>query len=153
MKHQTFCLITVGLLYLLTACTAQRPHSSIAEYRTFAIAPLAAKGSASDPTSAMRMNKEVREAILETLKAKGYVVKPLADSDFVVNVETSFSQDPIFESSERRSLMIGFYDRDRDELFWSNRRGRSSSRSMEPEQLRESIVTMLEPLPQAPYQK
>jgi hypothetical protein len=153
MKIRAWYPFSATAFCLLIACTTAEPDSHINEYRTFTIAPLSTKGSSSDPASAIRMNDEVRDAILESLTAKGYMVKALSDADFVVNIETSFSQDPIFESSERRSLMIGFYDKFSHDLIWSNRRGRSSSRTMQPEQFRQSILSMLEPLPHAPYQK
>jgi hypothetical protein len=153
MKTNLCYYFGAGLISLLIACATADKHSAIVEYRTFAIAPLSTKGSATDPASASRMNEEVHVAIVETLKAKGYMPQVLGESDFLVSVETSFSPDPLVEDSERRSLMIGFYDRSNHDLIWSTRRGRSSSRTMQPELLRESVIKMLEPVPTAPFQK
>jgi hypothetical protein len=153
MKKQAFSYFITSLFCMFFACATPETHVVITEYRTFTIAPLSTKGSPTDPASASRMNEEVHDAILDTLKAKGYMPTPLSEADFVVNVETSFSPDPLVEDSERRNLMIGFYDRFNHNLVWSNQRGRSSSRTMQPELLRENLLKMLEPVPQAPFQK
>jgi hypothetical protein len=153
MKKRALSYFIAPLFCIFFGCATPETHLVITEYRTFAIAPLSTKGSPTDPASASRMNEEVQAAISDTLKTKGYKPTPLSEADFVVSVETSFSPDPLVEDSERRNLMIGFYDRFNHNLVWSNQRGRSSSRTMQPELLRENLLKMLEPVPKAPFQK
>ena len=97
----------------------------------------------------MRLNEVARAAIVETLTAKGFRETTADAADFVVKVETEFSQDAIFESSEKRHAYIAFHDRINDKILWSAQRGRSSSRTLEPDLVRKTIIDMLAPVPPA----
>jgi hypothetical protein len=140
---------------MFAACTTSPEGSgaTLSEYRTFAVAPLSNQGPAMDPEAASRLNETIQKAIQEALIGKGYTETGPGEADFIVKLETAFSPDPILESSERRYLIIGFHDRTSDVLIWSNKRGRSSSRTLEPELLHKSIIQMLSGLPPAPLQK
>src|SRR5687767_4487263 len=164
MKLRSFHWLCSSTVLMLIACTTPPQNDTtsgggesrsptLSSYRTFAIAPLPTQGPSSDPAAASRLNEVAHSALMESLTAKGYTSSEADQAEFIVKVETAFSRDPVFESSERRYLIIGFHDRVNDALLWSNERGRSSSRTLEPELLRKSIIEMLSGLPSAPLTK
>ena len=160
MKKLFYVWISLGAVFLMTACTSPDQQagtssapSTVREYRTYSVEPLPTQGPSSDPSAAARMNDVARSAITESLAAKGFSEVAPAQADFIVKVETEFYQDPIFESSEKRHVRLSFNDRQNKERIWSAQIGRSSSRTLEPDLLREAVVQMLAPLPAAPLKK
>jgi len=130
-----------------TASSHGGPAPSLSEYHTFAVAPLPSQGPSSDPAAASRLGEVARTAIVETLKGKGFSEAEPSSADFIVQVQTEFWQDQLIESSEKRYITIALHDRHSDVVIWSDKRGRSSSRTMEPEFLQQSIFEMLSALP------
>ena len=160
MKTWTVFLLCFGAVLLMPGCTtapADAPQEAVSpgtaprpsEYRTFAIAPMSTQGPSSDPGAPARLNEVARAAIVESLSAKGFQEAAADAADFIVTADTEFSRDPIFESSEKRHLYIAFHDRVSQSVVWSAQRGRSSSRTLEPDLLRKTIIDMLAPVPPA----
>jgi hypothetical protein len=116
-------------------------------YRTFAIAPLPFQSPASDPAAAVRLADVARGAVVESLSAKGFRETDPGSADFIVKGHTEFARDPLIESSEIRLLTIAFHDRATDEVIWSNQFGRSSSKTLDPETLRKSLIELLAGVP------
>ncbi len=156
MKSAAICVLGLITLLIASGCTttptategdAPAPTKNFDEYRTFAVAPFPPGGPASDPGAAAQLKEVARNAIVETLTAKGFTETDPANADFVVKVQTEFYRDPFIESSEKRHVMIDFHDRQNDAIIWSNQRGRSSSRSLDAETLRKTIAQMLASVP------
>lgn len=160
MKMWTVFVLCLSAALFFSACTtapadvpAQEVFSQPGranQYRTFAIAPLPTHGPSTDPGAPMRLNEVTHAAIVETLTAKGFRETTADAADFIVKVETEFSQDPIFESSEKRHVFVAFHDRISDQVIWSAQRGRSSSRTLEPDLVRKTVIDMLAPVPSVP---
>jgi hypothetical protein len=145
-------LLSVSGQILLTACTTMKPGVVVSQDRTVTIGTYSTIASASHSVSGKRNDEDARTSVLRTLKEIGYEVKRFREADFLLMGETGLSEGSRFENSERRMMMIGFYDRDSDSLFWSSRRWRSSiSPTVEPRQLRQNLFSILEPPPHGAY--
>lgn len=153
----SLCLSAALLFSACTTAPTDSPSQEVfsqpgraSQYRTFAIAPLPTHGPSTDPGAPIRLNEVTRSTIVETLTAKGFRETAADAADFIVKVETEYSQDPIFESSEKRHGTIAFHDRISDQVIWSAQRGRSSARTLEPDLLRKTLIDMLAPVPTVP---
>ena len=160
MKMRTVFVLCLSAVLLVPGCTtaptdapqavgSPEPAPRPSEYRTFAIAPMSTQGPSSDPGAPARLNEVARAAIVESLSGKGFRETTADAADFIVTADTEFSRDPIFESSEKRHLYIAFHDRVSQSVVWSAQRGRSSSRTLEPDLVRKTIIDMLAPVPPA----
>ena len=121
----------------------------VSHYRTFALGPLPTQGPASDPGAPARLGAAARDAVVQTLNAKGFHQAPENQADFMVNFVGEFMPDPLIESSERRILTINLMDRATQQEVWSTYRSRSSSKTYTADELRALITSMLAPLPTA----
>src|SRR6185369_7129180 len=102
-----FSLLLVGLG--LGCATSDGDHITtssidVSHYRTFAIAPFTGGAPATDPGAPARLTASAREAIVQSLNAKGFHQAPEDQADFIVKVVGEFMPDPLIESSERRIL-------------------------------------------------
>ncbi len=151
-----FSLFSLFIVSLAVGCAttpgddhATQNNVDLSRYRTFALGPMPTRGPASDPGAPARLGAAAREAVVQTLNAKGFHQAPEDQADFIVNFVGEFLPDPLIESSERRILTINLTDRATHQEVWSTYRSRSGSKTYSPDELRALVVSMLAPLPTA----
>jgi hypothetical protein len=144
-----FVALAVGCATTTSEDQATASNVDVSHYRTFALGPLPNRGPASDPGAPARLGAAARDAVVQSLNAKGFHEAPEDQADFIVNFVGEFLPDPLIESSERRILTINLVDRATHQEVWSTYRSRSSSKTYSPDELRALVVSMLAPVPTA----
>jgi hypothetical protein len=155
MKTVTQLTLTVamaGLLVLVSGCETNPAHKQgfdFSHYHTFAIRPLPTSGTPRDPTIVARLGPTARQAVQETLAAKGFKEVPQSEADFQVDLLFDYAPVPEdeFGRHERHMFEIHIIDSKSNAVVWAHWTHRTTSRTMSPEAARKIVTEMLTPFP------
>ena len=67
--------------------TQAKPGVSFGQYHTFALLPLPASGPAGDPGVYLRLAEPARQAVTESLTARGFTAADLGQADLAINLQ------------------------------------------------------------------
>jgi Domain of unknown function (DUF4136) len=89
--------LVAALAILLSACsttpkvsTQATPGADFTRYHTFALVPLPTTGPVNDPGLMLRVGQPARQAVVETLVARGLAEVDLKQADLAVNLRGQF---------------------------------------------------------------
>jgi hypothetical protein len=165
-------------LLLLAGCatpvkTDYKAGADFNQYRTFAVMPLPQRAPAEDPGAVLRLAQPAKDAVVESLTAKGLTEAPADHADLTVNLRgqslpkvqvrdygytypvmtrygmVTVVQNPYTSVSTitERKLIIELLDNKAKELVWVGWLTKESSAQVTPEALREAIGKVLAEYP------
>jgi hypothetical protein len=148
----TLNVAMAGLLAFASGCKTgpvQKQGFDFRQYHTFAIRPLPTTGTPRDPTLAARLGPTARQAVQDTLSAKGFKEVPQSQADFHVNLLFDYAPVPEDEKGrqERHMLEIDIVDSKSNEVVWSDWRHRTTDRTISAEGAQKLVAEMLKPFP------
>ena len=173
----------LGLALLLTACsttpkvqTEAKAGTDFSRFKTFALLPLPTAVPASDPGLMLRVAEPARQAVVETLTAKGFTEAERAQADLAVNLRGSsiprtevtdwgytrntyhwrYGGAPVHvgrvevRDYDERTLAVEIYDNRAKELIWVGATSREATGKVKAEKVQEGIRVILARFPPVP---
>jgi hypothetical protein len=147
----TLTITAVAAALLLAAGCASGPvvkkGTDFSRYKTFAIAPITAKGTYQDPALVTRFSKPVQESVTGALKGKGYQEARPESADLLVNLK--FDHWAEEGRMETRLFNLQIVDRASQDVVWSDYHHRTTDTALPEDAIRKAIADMLKPFPAA----
>jgi hypothetical protein len=141
-------LAVAGLLFLGAGCQTGPRHAAgydFSRLRSFAVLPVSAPGTYEDPALVARLSVPAREAVVETLTAKGLRQTGAAEAD--CHVKMLFDYLPESGRTETRMFALQILDAKSQQVVWSDYWHRTTDTSLPTDAVRAGIAKMLQPFP------
>lgn len=141
-------IAAAGMLVFGAGCQSAPTHKQgfdFSRYHTFAVLPVAAKGTYQDPGLVTRMERPVTETVVETLTGKAFKQVAESEADFHVNLLFNYWEEQ--GRTEQRMFNLQIIDAKTKEVVWSDYWHRTTDATLPPEVVRKGVANMLKPFP------
>jgi hypothetical protein len=142
---------------LFSGCQSGPTHKQgfdFGRYHTFAVLPIVANGTYTDPGIVTRLGSSVQDTVVDKLSAKGFKQINESEADFLVSMKFDFwpgSTDTGVSDQhvtyEDRLFDLQIIDKQSKAVVWSNYIRRKTDKTLPDAVVRQRVADLLKPFP------